>query len=227
MLTTLLMDIEGTTTPISFVHDTLFPYARRALPAWLAAHWDDPAVRAAAASMGAGDSAADAWARCEALMDADVKDTGLKALQGMVWREGFEAGELHGEVFPDVPPALSDLRARGVTLAIYSSGSIEAQRLLFGYNRAGDLAAWMSGFFDTTTGPKKAAASYTAIAAALGKPPASVLFVSDHPDEIAAAAAAGLRVTALARPGNAPLPPDFTWPVAPDFAFLGALDWAS
>ncbi len=224
-LSALLLDIEGTTTSIAFVYETLFPYARVALPAFVEARWDDPRVRDAAALMGADATPGAATERALALMDADVKDTGLKALQGMVWREGFESGDLRGHVFEDVAPVLRALHGRGVTLAIYSSGSVEAQKLLFGYSVAGDLGALMSGFFDTTTGPKKAPESYAAIAAALALPPAAILFLSDNPAELEAATAAGLRAMALARPGNAPLPPGLDVPTLTDFAPLLTLDW--
>lgn len=226
-LKALVMDIEGTTTSIAFVYEVLFPFARRALPDFLAANWDDAAVRTAAKTMtpGTATSPAEAWKIAEGLMDADVKDTGLKALQGMVWRTGFEGGEIRGHIFPDVPAVLRGLHARGVTLAIYSSGSVAAQKLLFGYSEAGDLAALMRGFFDTTTGPKRETASYTAIAAALGLAPEAILFVSDHPDEVAAAAAAGFAVRALVRPGNAPLPAGFAFETVSSFAELVTLAW--
>lgn len=226
-LSALLLDIEGTTTSIAFVYETLFPYAREALPAFIADRWDDPRVREAAGQMGAPESPEAATARALALMDADVKDTGLKALQGMVWRQGFESGALRGHVFDDVAAVLRALHGRGVLLAIYSSGSVEAQKLLFGYSVAGDLGALMSGFFDTTTGPKRETASYTAIAAALRLAPEAILFLSDHPAEVRAATAAGLRAMALSRPGNAPLPADLDAPTLTDFSPLLTLDWAA
>ena len=228
MLKALVMDIEGTTTSIAFVYEVLFPFARRALPGFLAASWRDVAVQKAIAAMGDGtaQSPDEAWQAAEALMDADVKDTGLKALQGMVWKGGFDGGDIRGHLFDDVAPALHGLHARGVTLAIYSSGSIAAQKLLFGFSVAGDLARDMFGFFDTTTGPKREASSYTAIAATLGLAPETILFVSDHPDEVRAAHDAGFAVRAVVRPGNAPLPDDFTFETITTFDALADLGWA-
>lgn len=172
-----LLDIEGTTTPISFVHDVLFPYAR----ARIGAEW-------------------------HAAMDRDDKSGELKRLQGLIWERGYRAGELHGEVFPDVAPAIRRWRDAGLRVAIYSSGSELAQRLLFGSTPDGDLTALLDGFFDTTVGPKKTAASYAAIARRLGCAPREILFVSDVTAELAAAAEAGCQVVLTLRPGNAPQP---------------------
>jgi len=217
----LLMDIEGTTTSIAFVYDTLFPFARNALPPFLQSHWHTPEVTAAVARMAPDATTPAAAARVAlALMDADVKDTGLKALQGLVWADGYASGTLRGHVFDDVPAVLHQLASAGVRLAIYSSGSVAAQRLLFGHSEAGDLTALLDAYFDTTTGPKREASSYTAIAAELACPPAAILFVSDHPAELAAAAEAGLHVAALARPGNPPLPDGHPFPVLTNFGPL-------
>jgi enolase-phosphatase E1 len=204
----LLLDIEGTTTSISFVYDALFPYARARLAAFLDAHFDDPAVRADVARLGDGSAttAAEAARIALALMDADVKDTGLKGLQGKVWAAGYASGALRGHVFADVPGALRAFVARGTAIYIYSSGSVAAQKLLFGSSEAGDLTPLLSGYFDTTTGPKIQADSYRAIAATIGVAAGDVLFVTDSLREAHAAAAAGLRVAVSQRPGNPPLP---------------------
>ncbi len=204
----LLLDIEGTTTSIAFVYDTLFPYARRALGPFLQARFDAPAVREAVALLGAEAprSPEAATAAALALMDSDAKHTGLKALQGMVWEAGYASGELRGHVFADVPTGLRALHDRGVPVFIYSSGSVAAQRLLFGHSEAGDLTPLLSGYFDTTTGPKRVAASYLAIARTLEQAPGDVLFVTDNLDEARAAEAAGLQVAVSVRPGNPPLP---------------------
>jgi enolase-phosphatase E1 len=221
MPTALLMDIEGTTTAIAFVYDVLFPFAREALPGFLAARWGSPEVAAAVSRMAPDATTPEAaWRVAERLMDADVKDTGLKALQGMVWAAGFADGRLTSHLFPDVAPVLRDLHAGGVTLAIYSSGSVSAQQLIFGHAEAGDLRPLLSGYFDTTTGPKREAASYIAIAEALGRPPAELLFASDHPAELAAARDAGCPVVALVRPGNAPLPDGHGFDVLSSFESL-------
>ena len=205
----LLLDIEGTTTALSFVHDTLFPYARAHLAGFLAAHFDDPDVRADVRRLGSGlaSSPAEATAEALALMDVDAKDTGLKALQGRLWALGYADHALAGHVFDDVPDALRTLAARAVPVHIYSSGSVAAQRLLFSHTAHGDLTPWLSGYFDTTTGPKREAASYQAIRAAIGIPADRILFATDHLDEARAASAAGLQVAVARRPGNPPLPP--------------------
>lgn len=221
--TVLLLDIEGTTTSIAFVHDTLFPFARALLPAFLAARWDDPEVASEIALMASDAATPEAAAQAAlALMDRDVKDTGLKALQGRVWADGYASGALRGHVYPDVAPALARLSAAGVRLAIYSSGSVEAQRLLFGHSEAGDLSRHLCAHFDTTTGPKRAAASYEAIAGALGCAAGAILFLSDHPAELEAAAEAGLQVAALVRPGNAPLPEGHPFEILTDFTSIPA-----
>jgi enolase-phosphatase E1 len=210
----LLLDIEGTTTSISFVYDVLFPFARRAFEetfegrGLLVGRWDDPEVRAAVALMGggAGSHAPNAAAGAAlALMHADVKDTGLKLLQGMAWRSGYERGEIRGHLFSDVPGALAEVTGAGWRVAIYSSGSVEAQRLIFGYSERGDLTPLISDYFDTTTGPKKEAASYRAIAQSLDVPPDAIVFCSDHPDELKAAREAGCEVWLAVRPGNPPV----------------------
>jgi enolase-phosphatase E1 len=219
-----LLDIEGTTTPIAFVHDVLFPYARARLPAFVERELATPAVADAAARLAfehAEDAARGeeppAWrddppaaraasvaSYCAWLMDRDRKSTGLKRLQGYIWEAGYQAGELRGQVFPDVAPAIRRWRDAGLQAAIYSSGSELAQRRLFESTPAGDLTPLLSAFFDTTIGSKLAPESYARIAARLGFAPAAVLFVSDVTRELHAARAAGLAVVLARRPGNAP-----------------------
>ncbi|MCA9516031.1 MAG: acireductone synthase [Myxococcales bacterium] len=203
-----LLDIEGTTTSIDFVYDTLFPYARAHLRGFLARRFDDPEVRAALAFFpaAAGASPEAAADHALALMDGDVKDTGLKALQGLVWREGYAAGDLRGHVYDDVPGALRAFRDDGVPVHIYSSGSVEAQILLFRHAVAGDLTPLLAGHFDTTTGPKKEPASYAAIAARIGVEPGAIAFLTDSFEEARAADAAGVRAVLSVRPGNPALP---------------------
>jgi len=225
----LLLDIEGTTTSISFVYDVLFPFARRELEAafdgqgMLGRRWGDDAIQAAVAKMGGGagkQGPIAAAAAALALMSADVKDTGLKILQGLIWQTGYERGEIRGHVYPDVPAAFERATAAGLRVAIYSSGSVQAQRLIFGYSQAGDLGRYISGYFDTTTGPKKEAASYVSIASALGVAPADVVFGSDNLAEVKAAAAAGMEAWVAERPGNPALPPDHGFPVFTTLAEL-------
>ena len=221
MMKVLLLDIEGTTTSISFVYDVLFPFARRALEATFAgagilvARWRDREIQDAVAKMagGAGTHSPSAAAGAAlALMNADVKDTGLKILQGLIWQTGYERGEIRGHVYADVSPAFERVTAAGVRVAIYSSGSVQAQRLIFGHSEAGDLGHYISGYFDTTTGPKKEAASYVAIARALGVEPGEIVFCSDNLDEVSAALAAGLPAWVAVRPGNPALPSDHGLP---------------
>lgn len=214
-------DIEGTTSSISFVHETLFPYAAAHLADFVARRGDEPAVRAEldAAKREAGDPAmsdAAAVATLARWIDADRKTTPLKALQGMIWAEGYRSGALQGHVYDDAARALRAWHAAGVALYVYSSGSVAAQKLIFGHTPHGDLTPLFSGFFDTTTGPKKEPDSYRRIAAAIGAAPARILFLSDSIDEIAAARTAGLKTVQLRRPGESQPPGE--GPTAASFA---------
>jgi enolase-phosphatase E1 len=211
-----LLDIEGTTTPLAFVHDVLFPAAAARLDAFCARAEEEPDVaraierlrveyqeeaRRGVALPEFGSGAP--YARH--LMKQDRKSTGLKLLQGLIWEEGYRDGSLHGEVFRDVPEALAAWRRAGVRLRVFSSGSVLAQRLLFGHTAHGDLAGFFEGFHDTTTGAKRDAASYRRIAEAFGVPAGSILFLSDVLAELDAAADAGLRTGLCVRPGNPPV----------------------
>lgn len=200
----ILLDIEGTTTPIEFVHKILFPYARGRVRGFLEQHAGDPEVRADIARLRAEQAAEREPAAKEIpstvayvhwLMDRDRKSTGLKSLQGKIWEAGYRAGELRGrvQVYPDVPPALARWREQGRDIAIFSSGSVQAQRNLFANTTAGDLTPFLCGYFDTTTGPKREQGSYERIAAALGRAPREVLFISDVSAELDAARQAGMR----------------------------------
>ncbi len=222
-----LTDIEGTTTPVAFVYEVLFPYAAARLEGFAARaaendaenHAEDSKVAAAfdglrrelvaerggPAAGHAGISELVAYAR--SLMAGDRKSTALKELQGLIWRRGYEEGSLAGEVFSDVPPALAAWRQAGLRLRVFSSGSILAQKLLFSTTAHGDLTRYFEGFHDTTTGPKAAAQSYRAIAAAFGEPATAILFLSDVTAELDAAAEAGLATGLLVRPGNRPADP--------------------
>ena len=219
-VTAILLDIEGTTTPIAFVHDVLFPYARARLNAHLRARAGEDELRGVLATLRV-EWLEDAKAKLEPppwaladlpaaarylewLMDRDRKSPGLKRLQGDIWRAGYRDGTLKGEVFPDVPPALKRWKAAGLDVAIYSSGSVAAQKMLFGTTEFGDLTTLLSGFFDTAVGPKAASDSYYRIASAEGREPARILFLSDAPKELEAARAAGCQALLTVRPGNAP-----------------------
>ncbi len=204
MITTILTDIEGTTSSISFVKDVLFPYARERLPAFVVTHADDPEVQhwLHEAAKEADLVSAGQQEIVDLLVewiDADRKSTALKALQGMIWQDGYASGEYRAHVYPEVAAKLRAWQADGKRLYVYSSGSIAAQKLFFGYSEAGDLTPLFSGYFDTTSGPKREAASYARIAAAIGAEPREILFLSDIVEELDAAAAAGLRTTLLAR----------------------------
>jgi enolase-phosphatase E1 len=217
-----VLDIEGTTTPIAFVYDALFPYARSHLRPYLDAHfaasdldevarllraeWEDDVER------GEGppdwrDVERDAHLACLAayalwLMHRDRKSPGLKLLQGLIWAEGYADGSLRGEVFPDVPPALERWHRDRLTIAIYSSGSVQAQQLLFSTTPAGDLTRFIGHFFDTGVGPKQSPDSYTEIAKSLGLPGRHLLFISDVGVELEAAREAEFQTLLCIRPGN-------------------------
>ena len=203
----IVLDIEGTTTPLAFVHQVLFPYARLRLGEYLDSFLVTDEGREwlqRARSEWSTDAADDVTAYSIWLMDRDRKSPALKDLQGRIWERGYRTGELQGDVFPDVPPALTRWRAAGIEVAIYSSGSVLAQRLLFGHTRYGDLTPFLKDFFDTGVGPKSSADSYRAISAALDRPASEVLFVSDVVAELDAARSAGMSAVLSIRPGNAP-----------------------
>ncbi|WP_376095873.1 acireductone synthase [Roseomonas sp. CCTCC AB2023176] len=194
-----LTDIEGTTSAIAFVKETLFPYAERALDGFLAERAGEPEVAAILDDVRALAPGQDPAVTLRGWMERDEKVTPLKTLQGLIWRQGFAGGEVVGHLWPDVTPCLRAWRAAGVRLAVFSSGSVAAQRLLFGHSVAGDLTPLFDGFFDTRTGAKREAASYAAIAAALGERPGDVLFLSDVAEELDAARAAGMATCQLVR----------------------------
>ena len=219
------MDIEGTTTPIEFVHTTLFGYARARVQDFLERHSADADVQADIALLRAEYDAespapnppmASVSAYVHWLIDRDRKSTGLKSLQGKIWAEGYRTGDLRGEVYPDVLPALERWRQRSVDVAIFSSGSVQAQRDLFTHSTAGDLTRFIRAYFDTTTGVKAAAQSYTLIAATLHRSPAEVCFVSDVETELDAAQGAGMRTAWCVRGPDAP-PPALGHPVIRSF----------
>lgn len=220
-----VLDIEGTTTPVSFVYDALFPYASAHLERFIKEHWHAESVQhdveelAAQAERDYHDGVpgvvpiamTDAhdvirqWVidNVRWQMANDRKTTALKSLQGHIWKDGYERGELVGQVYPDVVRALKEWQDAHVPVYIYSSGSVMAQKLLFGHTEHGDLTPLLKGYFDTTTGPKKQAASYKKICAAIGVDGRHVLFATDQIDEAHAAREAGLKVVVMNRPGNA------------------------
>jgi enolase-phosphatase E1 len=193
-----LLDIEGTTTAISFVHRVLFPYAAERMDAFLDARGDEAAV-AAAVEEAAVEAGGDVRAALQRWIAEDRKFGPLKTLQGLIWAEGFARGELTSHLYPDVAPCLRAWQAAGLRLAVYSSGSVGAQKQLFAHTPDGDLTPLFSAFFDTAVGAKREAESYARIAAALALPPADILFLSDVEAELDAAHQAGLATCQLVR----------------------------
>ena len=209
MIKAVVTDIEGTTSSLSFVKDVLFPYARERIADFVRTHGREPAVQAllAEARRLAG-QALDEEAIVAQLIrwiDQDRKLTPLKALQGMIWEEGYRRGDFRGHVYEDAARRLREWRGRGLGLYVFSSGSIQAQKLLFGHSTWGDLTPLFSDYFDTTIGAKKEPAAYRAIAAHIGLDPGEILFLSDIREELDAARAAGLHTCWLVRdaPGGA------------------------
>lgn len=220
----IVLDIEGTTTPIAFVHEVLFSYARSQVRNYLAVHFDSDETPADLAQLreehsadmkqhrqppalvntGRDDEIDSLVAYINWLIGKDRKSTGLKSLQGKIWRQGYRDGTLKAELFPDVAPALQGWRRAGLKISIFSSGSTLAQELLFAHTEAGDLSEFIDNYFDTTTGSKTAVDSYRQIASALCVPAQEILFVSDVVAELDAASAAGLQTLLCVRPGNPP-----------------------
>ena len=203
MIRAILTDIEGTTSSISFVKDVLFPYAREHISAYVREHREDPAVREALAQidteLGCELDVEQAIAQLIEWIDADRKITPLKALQGLVWEAGYAKGDFHGHMYPDAVARLRAWHAAGLPLYVYSSGSVYAQKLLFGHTEYGDLTPLFSGYFDTRSGAKTEAESYRNIQAEIGIPAKQILFLSDIPAELDAAREAGLRTCQLVR----------------------------
>ena len=223
----ILLDIEGTTSSIRFVYDVMFSFVRRELAQYLRENWAEPALLQAGELLAkdAGSSSFAQWqtelvpaddpqylaslqqaiaAHVSQLMDQDVKATGLKTLQGLIWKSGFESGEMEAHVYPDVSPALQQWKQLGFDLRIYSSGSINAQKLFFGHSVAGNLLPLFHAHYDTTSGSKKETASYQTITADFDLPAEQILFLSDLPAELDAAADAGLQTGLCQRPENPP-----------------------
>jgi enolase-phosphatase E1 len=213
----IILDVEGTTTPIAFVTQTLFPYARAHLHSSLNRHASAEVLdRLRAERRQESDHSAPAWsdqsqvvsaiAYVEWLMDRDRKSPALKELQGRIWEDGYRSGELIGEVFPDVPVALERWHRAGIHAGIFSSGSVLAQQLLFRHSSAGDLTRFLRWHFDTAIGAKGEPESYARIVFEVGAIPGEILFVSDIVRELDAARVAGMETRLSERPGNASQP---------------------
>lgn len=229
----IVLDIEGTVISISFVKDVLFPYARKNVADYLEKHWGEPALAAVVASLHSQAKQDASWdglgpppvdnpqgtppelLRAQLVanvlwqMDRDRKAAPLKTLQGHIWQEGYHTGELQAPLYADVVPALRAWRQSGLPLHIYSSGSVQAQKLLFQHTTQGDLTALLDGYFDiTTSGAKTEPQSYRAISKAIGTDPGDILFLTDVLAEAQAATEAGFQARLVVRPGNAPLTDD-------------------
>ena len=218
----ILLDIEGTTCPVDFVAGTLFPYAKRHLKQMLARENNDPRIaktiqeainewhedsdptckQMLANTKGASPSNAEVAEYLQHLIKSDRKSTALKELQGMIWKQGYESGELRTPLFEDVLPRLDAWKDNGIMLAVYSSGSVQAQKLLYMHTDQGDISDRFSHWFDTRTGPKLKPDSYTSICQLIKAKEESVLFISDHPGECDAAHSAGLQTKFCLRTGN-------------------------
>ncbi len=204
MITTILTDIEGTTSSIRFVKDVLFPFARKRLPAFVLTHADQPEVQhwlhEAAKEAGlVSASQQEIVALLQRWIDEDRKATSLKALQGMIWEEGYRANDFQAHIYEDAVHCLRTWHAAGLGIYVYSSGSVAAQKLFFAHTTAGDLSHLFLGYFDTETGPKRAPESYTEIAKAIGKAPGQILFLSDVPEELDAARYVGFNTAWVCR----------------------------
>jgi enolase-phosphatase E1 len=206
----IVTDIEGTTSSISFVKDVLFPYARHALPGFVCARGGEPEVR-----RWLDLAAADAGGVCQDEMlaevlqgwiDEDRKHPALKALQGMIWADGYDQGSYRAHVYADAAEGLRRWHAHGHPLYVYSSGSVPAQKLLFGHSIAGDLSALFSGWFDTAIGGKRDSPSYRNLVAALERPADEIVFLSDVVEELDAAREAGVETVLLDRREDYPTP---------------------
>ena len=220
MIRVILTDIEGTTSSLSFVHDVLFPYAAEHIGRFVMDGFaDDPAIREQIEAVAArsGVSANDLPGLVEVLetwIREDRKETPLKALQGMLWEQGYQQGAFRGHVYPDAAEALRRWHDRGLRLYVYSSGSVKAQKLIFGHSDQGDLTPFFSGYFDTHVGAKRDPESYRRILDQIGMEPGTVLFLSDVAAELEAAEAVGLKTAWLVRDGDLP---ESNRPVMRDF----------
>lgn len=235
----ILLDIEGTTTPIAFVHEVLFPYARAHARDFLNTHFSSGEVALDLARLreehvqdereghepprligSPPDAAVDSLVSyIHWLIDRDRKSAGLKSLQGKIWEQGYRDGSLKAALFPDVLPAVEKARRAGLKIAIFSSGSVFAQRLLFAHTDSGDITNLIDDYFDTSTGPKTASESYRRIADGLGLSAGAMIFISDVVEELDAAGAAGMQTLLCIRPGNKPQAPD-KHEIIQDFARL-------
>ncbi|MGZ5052817.1 MAG: acireductone synthase [Methylobacter sp.] len=206
MIKAIVTDIEGTTSSILFVKDVLFPYARAHLADYVQSHRHEPQVQAllddVGKEVGSELTLEQTIAQLIQWIDEDKKATPLKSLQGLIWEAGYRQGDFHGHIYADAVANLKAWKQAGLDLYVYSSGSVYAQKLLFGHTEYGDLTPLFSGYFDTHIGGKKERQSYDHIAAQLGLPAGEILFLSDIKEELDAAKAAGFATIWLVRDGE-------------------------
>ena len=200
-----LCDIEGTTTSISFAHQVLFPISYERIESFVRNHRDPiPEEIQSVKNATSVSSIEEVIVVLKRWIEEDRKEGALKSIQGKIWKEAFEAGQIKGHVYPDVPIHFKKWHGLGIRIGIFSSGSVEAQKLIFRFSEAGDLTPYIDDYFDTKTGPKKESHSYQRIAEKLQLPASTILFLSDVTAELDAAAQAGMRTTLLLREGTAP-----------------------
>jgi enolase-phosphatase E1 len=202
-----LTDIEGTTSSLSFVKEVLFPYSKNKLRSFLESHWNDERIRTILDELfnktGKTLSFEETLEMLIRWIDEDRKDTVLKELQGYIWEEGYQKGELKGHIYQDAYEKLQEWHAKGIRIYVFSSGSVMAQKLLFSHTPYGDLTYLFSGYFDTKVGSKKDSQSYKKIAQAINLKPQEVLFLSDLEEELDAAKSVGMQTLRLIREGEA------------------------
>jgi len=207
----IVTDIEGTTSDIAFVQQVMFPHSRAALPNYVREHAEDPEVMPWIAMVASEvhttpDNLPTVIAALLSWIDADRKHTALKALQGQVWAKAFADGEFTAHLYPDAIESLRNWHAQAIPLYVYSSGSLQAQKMYFAHTGVGDVRNWFVDYFDTTSGPKREANSYVNIAQNIGVPARELLFLSDIGAELDAARAAGWQTVQLLREGATPAP---------------------
>jgi enolase-phosphatase E1 len=206
MIKAVVTDIEGTTTSLSFVKDVLFPYARENMQAFVSRHANDPKVREQldAVCQEVGKALTDQQIIDQLLqwIDEDKKITPLKALQGMIWEAGYKNGDYTGHVYDDAVANMNKWHAQGTKLYVFSSGSVQAQKLIYGYSGSGDLTPLFSGYYDTRIGKKREVSAYQYIVQEIGEPAENIVFLSDIKEELDAAKRAGMQTIWLVREGE-------------------------
>lgn len=220
MIKAIVTDIEGTTSSLSFVMDVLFPYAKEHLASYVSDHADEPAVKeqldAVAREVGRTLTANEAIEQLQGWLEENKKIAPLKSLQGMIWESGYVCGDFTGHVYEDAVRNLRAWHEKGVRLYVYSSGSVHAQKLLFGFSDFGDLTPLFSGYFDTHIGHKRETSSYEIIASEIGVRAGDILFLSDVREELDAARTAGMQTRWLVRDADV-IDPNAPHPQVRDF----------